>query len=1175
MRLRELHLERYGPFTGERLAFRENAQLHVVYGPNEAGKSCSLAAITDLLFGIERQTRYDFLHEGKEMRLGATIAAGGASFAFRRRKGNKGTLLDAAGNALPDDALAPFLGGLTREVFRRAFGLDAAALRASGEELKRSDGELGASLFAAASGLRGFHDLRAALDREAEAVFAPRRSQDRRFYQALDRYEEARKAIRERELKAGDWKALNEAVAACAARLDEIGAARATNAAEEARLSRLKRAAPILALIDAEEDARAALGPLPSASPGTAERLGKALGTVEAARARRMEAARRGERLAGEHVGIAVDETVLAAAAEIERLADTSAYAKSRADLPRVETEGRELTAALEALVVRLGLTDAAAVAARQPSDAAQARVQDLLEEYRQLDTDRRSRTDEVRRYREALADLERQREERGPLVDPGPAREKFAAFVPELSRLAQRDAVAAAIRTEARRLAEEAGRLAPPVRDIDALAGASLPSAEAVTRARTAWEKLEETLRRERDRLEAADTEARDLAARLRALVADRAVPTPEILAAARGERDAQWRRLRAGLFGGSEALAGAALAEAVAAFERQTAEADRLADAVAQDAERIAAHAADSGRLAAAQETAAEARSRIEAVEAERAAARADWETAWAGAGIVPLPPGDMGPWLVAAENLLARREALLARRDELAAIEAEAARIAPGLAALATELGLSPVAGADAPLTARRIEDRLKLLSEVWEGARDLDARLRATAAALAAAEAAERETGGRVEAWRSAFAAAVRQVGLAPEATPAEAAAALAAWKEVPGVLREREKLMRRVDGMRRDMAAFEAAATAVLRTCAADLAAHPADTAAKALAQRLREALDAQTRRGEKAAQLAEARDELARAAGDVESAEAELAAMAESLGWNPGGDLGDLARRLAEHERLTASLKERRRELAHAADGHGETALREALATFDPDAAEAELARLRQADETLDREGKERFAEKDRHERRLKELEQGVGAEVALQQRRGAEAELAEAARDYAVLKLGALLVGAALGRRRASRQEPLIERAGVLFSTLTGGAFDGLAQEFDDDDAPLLAGRRASGATVRVGDMSEGTRDQLYLALRLAYLEHYAERAAPAPFIADDLFASFDDDRTGHGLETLAAIGAKVQPILFTHHRHVVEIAASRLGSAVDIVEIGAAQREPRAAERRIAAAE
>jgi chromosome segregation protein len=187
MRLIDIDLERYGPFTGQHLVFRPEARLHVVYGANEAGKSCALAAITDLFFGIERQTRYDFLHEGKEMRLGATvIIADGTSLKFRRRK-NRPILTDPTDRPLPDDALAPYLGSLSREVFCRAFGLNATALRESGEELRKSDGELGASLFAAASGLRGFQDLRAQVEREADGIFAPRAGRDRlseRYFQS-------------------------------------------------------------------------------------------------------------------------------------------------------------------------------------------------------------------------------------------------------------------------------------------------------------------------------------------------------------------------------------------------------------------------------------------------------------------------------------------------------------------------------------------------------------------------------------------------------------------------------------------------------------------------------------------------------------------------------------------------------------------------------------------------------------------------------------------------------------------------------------------------------------------------------------------------------------------------------------------------------------------------------
>ncbi|RXF74479.1 AAA family ATPase, partial [Hansschlegelia zhihuaiae] len=136
MRLLRLDLEKYGVFEGRSLDFRPDAKLHVVFGPNEAGKSSALAAVSDLLFGFPERTDFAFRHATGNLRLGAHIvAADGREATFRRRKGRAGTILDSDDKALPDDLLAPFLGGLSREVFERAFGLTTRALREGGEAL--------------------------------------------------------------------------------------------------------------------------------------------------------------------------------------------------------------------------------------------------------------------------------------------------------------------------------------------------------------------------------------------------------------------------------------------------------------------------------------------------------------------------------------------------------------------------------------------------------------------------------------------------------------------------------------------------------------------------------------------------------------------------------------------------------------------------------------------------------------------------------------------------------------------------------------------------------------------------------------------------------------------------------------------------------------------------------
>jgi uncharacterized protein YhaN len=231
--------------------------------------------------------------------------------------------------------------------------------------------------------------------------------------------------------------------------------------------------------------------------------------------------------------------------------------------------------------------------------------------------------------------------------------------------------------------------------------------------------------------------------------------------------------------------------------------------------------------------------------------------------------------------------------------------------------------------------------------------------------------------------------------------------------------------------------------------------------------------------------------------------------------------------------------------------------VRDELATFDAGIADQRLVGLAEEEKRLLSLSREVYAARQEALRRKGELETGIGAELAAQMRRNAESELVQEARRWAVLKLGSLLIGQAIERHRRAARNPLLSGAAALFSTLTGGAFSGLSSRIDEDDMPVLVGQRRDGGRVGIEGLSEGTRDQLYLALRLAYVEGYAASLEPPPFIADDIFVTFDDERTAHGVEALARIGQEVQCILFTHHRRTAEIALERLRDQVDIIEL------------------
>lgn len=144
-----------------------------------------------------------------------------------------------------------------------------------------------------------------------------------------------------------------------------------------------------------------------------------------------------------------------------------------------------------------------------------------------------------------------------------------------------------------------------------------------------------------------------------------------------------------------------------------------------------------------------------------------------------------------------------------------------------------------------------------------------------------------------------------------------------------------------------------------------------------------------------------------------------------------------------------------------------------------------------------------------------------------------------------------------AIERYRREKQAPLLKRAGQIFATLAGGSFSDLRVEFDEHDNAQLAGLRPGGELVRVGGMSTGTADQLYMALRVASVEDYLDRADALPFVADDLFINFDDARAAAGFEVLGQLASKTQIVFFTHHRHLVEIAERTLGKSVNVVSL------------------
>jgi uncharacterized protein YhaN len=167
----------------------------------------------------------------------------------------------------------------------------------------------------------------------------------------------------------------------------------------------------------------------------------------------------------------------------------------------------------------------------------------------------------------------------------------------------------------------------------------------------------------------------------------------------------------------------------------------------------------------------------------------------------------------------------------------------------------------------------------------------------------------------------------------------------------------------------------------------------------------------------------------------------------------------------------------------------------------------------------------------------------------------------------YARLKIAARVLAMAVERYREKNQGHLLKKASAFFNRITDGSFSGIKAEFVDSGRPVVVGVRSGGGDiVTVDAMSDGTADQLYLALRLAGLEDHLSRKVPLPLIVDDILIMFDDDRAGATLQILAELSRQTQVIFFTHHRHLVALAQKIVDASElflhEIQRQGASQR-------------
>jgi len=109
------------------------------------------------------------------------------------------------------------------------------------------------------------------------------------------------------------------------------------------------------------------------------------------------------------------------------------------------------------------------------------------------------------------------------------------------------------------------------------------------------------------------------------------------------------------------------------------------------------------------------------------------------------------------------------------------------------------------------------------------------------------------------------------------------------------------------------------------------------------------------------------------------------------------------------------------------------------------------------------------------------------------------------------------------------------------LFRQLTLDRYVGVETKLDAQKTLVVV--EQNGSRKEPAALSTGTREQLYLAIRLAYITHYCRDVEPFLIVMDDVLVNFDDDRAVQTLRVLQEIAANVQILFLTCHQHVVQL--------------------------------
>ncbi|MDA8586535.1 AAA family ATPase [Rhodobacteraceae bacterium] len=1146
MRLQRLGLEFFGHFTDKWLDFGDRpdrgSDFHLVYGSNEAGKTTVMEGYLRLLYGFRHIEPYDFKHKRPNLKVSATLMLEDGIREFTRLPGRKNSLVDQSGTAVPETALQGMLSGLAIDDYRKLLCLDDATIEDGGDEIANSKGDIGRLLFSAAAGVSDLSEVLDTVDTRCGDLY--KKGGTKSVFSQLKRdLDDVTAHIRETDISVSDYRHRKQALEDTEAFEKGVREERREKLNLQARLEAIAMAFPVSTKIAEMVQELEPLEHFPVALDVDPEQL------VELSKQRVLLEAEQNR------LKDLIDEKTKARdaiAAQPEmgqiptRLGDLrdlrNRCGTAATDLPRRQSQRDEVVEDMKRGLTDIGL---------KPDDVPDRFVFDLTY-LRDLEMKYQAVVDAEGELRTA------DEEERNAFANFEAAKNTLNELpvvtgeVPDLQKIldlqnAPHVLAEANKATEALRLAQQSARATLSLLSLGEQSFETVPEAtqsvEEASRLARDVESARDAVIRAQDDLADAEEEAQQLVSRRNALEGSSAFVTDDEASASRSNRDRLWKEHLGDLAQPSAKLFEIAMRDDDAKGVTRHGQAKELAEVRQLN---IA--------LAEATDKSVAKKAAIEKTERRLDALQSELQGHLVAAGLkADLSATGFTDWVRKAET--ARAQAIAAENEKIAT-----APVFEKAELLRKELAKA----LDAPTA--RLEALVPLASKI--AAENEKAKIKQQAAQRTKDDAksehlkrANKRTdasGTRDEtkaAWSKALQDTFDDAG---NAIPFPQA-----FEVFRGIRELNEKVLglrRQIDGMETDQKALGEALVPVFANDPV-LAEMPTIDAYDALVSKSEAAIKSDGIRAELSSEIDTAEGKLQSAQGDLDSVDAQVrnsAAMFDST--IPTGTVEELRKavlRARQAIELRAEIASLSSDLCSFLNVQSKPDAEELLEKQSLSEVRASITEVERDLSNLEENLTTAIENRTRAKSDLDAITGDADVAMLVTRRQTIELEMESVIRSFLELRIGHLMADEAIRRYRDKHRSGMMEAAEAAFTELTTGAYGGLTTQIEGTNETLVAIQTSDGAAKQAHAMSKGTRFQLYLALRAAAYEQMAANDTVLPFFCDDVFETFDEDRTRAACGLMRRIGLTGQAVYLTHHRHVVEIAKEVCGDEVRIHEI------------------